>query len=120
MKYKYKYTLESNFYNVLKDAKELYEKYFSENVENSFIDENILENIRNDCKSLIDKEDCTFEMFDGALKFIYDNLQESFNEYLKSENYKYLIINLNLIDYVKYKMCIQKDNSNELLEINNI
>ena len=120
MKYKYKYTLESNFYNVLKDAKELYEKYFSENVENSFIDENILENIRNDCKSLIDKEDCTFEMFDGVLKFIYENLQDSFNEYLKSENYKYLIINLNLIDYVKYKMCIQNDNSNELLEINNI
>ena len=120
MKFKYKYTLESNFYNVLKDAKELYEKYFSENVENSFIDENILENIRNDCKSLIDKEDCTFEMFDGVLKFIYENLQESFDEYLKSENYKYLIINLNLIDYVKYKMCIQKDNSNELLEINNI
>ena len=120
MKYKYKYTLESNFYNVLKDAKELYEKYFSENVENSFIDENILENIRNDCKSLIDKEDCTFEMFDGVLKFIYENLQDSFNEYLKSENYKYLIINLNLIDYVKYKMCIQNENSNELLEINNI
>ena len=45
MKYKYKYSLEPNFFNVTKEAKSLYQNYFDNGADNKYMNEEILKKI---------------------------------------------------------------------------
>ena len=106
MKYKYKYSLEANFFNVTKEAKSLYKNYFDTDSENNYINEDILKKIRNNCSKYISKDDCTYEMFDDALVSVYEYLKKRFIEFRKSDEYKLLVNNLNMNSYIQYKMCL--------------
>ena len=106
MKYKYKYSLEANFFNVTKEAKSLYQNYFDNGADNKYMNEEILKKIRNNCRKLISKDDCSYEMFDEALVSIFEYLKKRFIEYRKSDQYKLLINNLNMNSYIQYKICL--------------
>ena len=106
MKYKYKYSLEANFFNVTKEAKSLYNNYFNTDSENNYMNEEILKKIRNNCSKYISKDDCTYEMFDDALVSVYEYLKKRFIEFRKSDEYKLLVNNLNMNSYIQYKMCL--------------
>ena len=106
MKYKYKYSLEPNFFNVTKEAKSLYQNYFDNGADNKYMNEEILKKIRNNCRKLISKDDCSYEMFDEALVSIFEYLKKRFIEYRKSDQYKLLINNLNMNSYIQYKICL--------------
>ena len=106
MKYKYKYSLEANFFNVTKEAKSLYNNYFNTDSENNYMNEEILKKIRNNCAKYIAKDDCTYEMFDDALVSVYEYLKKRFIEFRKSDEYKLLVNNLNMNSYIQYKMCL--------------
>lgn len=102
MKYKYKYTLEPNYYTVLEDAKRLYRNYFEK--DNNHISKELMNKVKGTCLELINKEDCTYEMFDDALVFTYDVLEKIFIEYKKSEEYFLLVDTLNLHSYAMLKV----------------
>lgn len=106
MKFKYKFSLEGDYYKVFDDAKALYENYFSEKANNSYMNEDLLLRVRSTSKKLINTNECMYEMFDEALVNVYDYLENKFNEYRKSDEYKLLVDNLNLNSYVQYKMCM--------------
>ena len=106
MKYKYKYSLEANFENVKNEAKQLYEEYFDDNSYNIYMNQEILNKIRNKCSDYFSKNDCSYEMFDDALVSIYEYLQKKFIEFMKTDEYKSLISKLNINSYIQYKISI--------------
>lgn len=103
MKYKYKYTLAPDYYIVLDDAKRLYKNYFEK--DNKYISKELINKVRSICLELINKEGCTYEMFDDALVFIYEVLEKIFMEYRKSEEFFLLVDTLNMHSYALLKMC---------------
>ena len=105
MKFKYKYSLESNFNNIIYEAKLIYEKYFDEDSDNKYMKKEILNKIRNTYSQCISNKNYSYEMFDEALVCVYEYLQKRFNEFIKSEEYKLLIYNLNMNSYIQYKIC---------------
>ena len=105
MKFKYKYSLESNFNNIIYEAKQLYEEYFDDNSYNIYMNQEILNKIRNTYSQCISNKNYSYEMFDEALVCVYEYLQKRFNEFIKSEEYKLLIYNLNMNSYIQYKIC---------------
>ena len=104
MIYKNKYTLEANFHNVLHEAKNLYNNYFSEKSENSYLNKEILIRLRNKCSLMLNNDDCTYEMFDEALVCVFEYLESKFKEFKENEEYKILVESLNISSYIKYKM----------------
>lgn len=106
MKFKYKYSLEANFYKILDDAKDLFEKYFSSKANNTYMGDELLGRIRSSCEKLIAQNECKFEMFDDALVNVYAYLESRLNEYRKTDEYQTLADELNLNAYLQQKMCV--------------
>jgi hypothetical protein len=104
VKYKFKYTLEPDYYKVLEDANDIYNNYFSDPAIDRYIDIDIANKIKNACQ-MLSKEECTYEMFDEALVFCYVYLEKRFYDYKRSADYQILIDNLNLNSYIQCKMC---------------
>ena len=104
MKFKFKYSLEADYNNVVYEAKRIYNKYFEKNSKaNNFLNKDILNNIRKSCE-MINKGQCNYEMFDNLLVNVYDLLKEKFYEFQKTEEYKLLVQNINMNSYIQYKM----------------
>lgn len=114
MKFKYKFSLEGDYFKIFDDAKALYENYFSEKANNSYMNQDLLFHVRSSVKKLINTNECQYEMFDEALVEVYNYLESKFNEYRKSDEYKVLVDNLNLNSYVQYKMCTVYNNPSSL------
>lgn len=114
MKFKYKFSLEGDYFKIFDDAKALYENYFSEKANNSYMNQDLLFHVRSSVKKLINTNECQYEMFDEALVEVYNYLENKFNEYRKSDEYKVLVDNLNLNSYVQYKMCTVYNNPSSL------
>ncbi len=104
MKYRFKYTIEPDYYKVLDDAKYIYERFFSSSFSNMYLDVEITNGIKSNCQAL-GNDECYLDMFDDALVFVYVSLQQVYKNYKRSEGYQILIDNLNLNSYVQCKMC---------------
>ena len=104
MKFKFKYSLEAEYNNVVYEAKKIYNKYFGESSkENKFLNQNILNNIKKSCE-MIDKGKCNYEMFDNLLVDVFEILKNKFEEFQKTEEYNILVQNLNMNSYIQYKI----------------
>ena len=104
MKFKFKYTLEAQYNNVVYEAKKLYNKYFGESSrENKYLSEEILANVRKSCQ-MIDKGKCDYEMFDSILVSVYGTLCTKFSGFKITDEYKLLVNNLNMNSYIQYKI----------------
>ena len=104
MKFKFKYSLEAEYNNVVFEAKKIYNKYFGESSkENKYLNQDILNSVRKSCE-MIDKGQCSYEMFDGLLVNVFEILKEKFDEFQKTEEYKILVQNLNMNSYIQYKI----------------
>ncbi len=106
MKFKFKYSLEAEYNKVVYEAKKIYNKYFGESSkEKKFLNKEILNDVRKSCE-MIDKGQCSYEMFDGLLVNVFEILQNKFVSFQKTEEYKILVQNLNMNSYIQYKMCL--------------
>jgi len=104
MKFKFKYSLEAEYNNVVYEAKKIYNKYFGDSSkENKYLNQEILNDVRKSCE-MIDKGQCSYEMFDGLLVNVFEILQNKFVAFQKTEEYKILVQNLNMNSYIQYKI----------------
>ena len=71
---------------------------------NYYLDNDVVNNVKSNCQ-MLNKEECTYDMFDDALVVAYEQLQGTFKKYKRSEEYQILIDNLNLNSYIQCKMC---------------
>jgi vacuolar-type H+-ATPase subunit E/Vma4 len=105
MKFKFKYSLEAEYNNVVYEAKKIYNKYFGESSkENKYLSQEILNNVRKSCE-MIDKGQCNYEMFDSLLVNVFEILKEKFTNFQSTEEYRTLVKNLNMNSYIQYKIC---------------
>ena len=104
MKFKFKYSLEAEYNNVVYEAKKIYNKYFGESSKaNKYLNPDILNNVRKSCE-MIDKGQCSYEMFDDLLVNVFEMLKDKFDEFKNTEEYKLLVQNLNMNSYIQYKI----------------
>ena len=104
MKFKFKYSLEAEYNNVVYEAKKIYNKYFGESSkENKFLNQELLHNVKKSCE-MIDKGKCNYEMFDNLLVNVFESLKKKFEEFQKTEEYNILVQNLNMNSYIQYKI----------------
>ena len=104
MKFKFKYSLEAEYNNVVYEAKKIYNKYFGKDSKTyNYLNNDILNNVRKSCE-MIDKGQCNYEMFDSLLVNVYQILREKFYEFQKTEEYQILIQNINMNNYIQYKI----------------
>jgi len=82
---------------------EVNNEFFGEN-NKADIPENLLKKIKDECKKL-DNNNFDKEMFDEALKYCYSELQNLFDEFKKTEDFKYLEKEFRLTSYIQSKMC---------------
>ena len=91
MKFKFKYSLEAEYNNVVYEAKKIYNKYFGKDSKTyNYLNNDILNNVRKSCE-MIDKGQCNYEMFDSLLVNVYQILREKFYEFQKTEEYQILM-----------------------------
>ena len=104
MKFKFKYSLEAEYSNVVYEAKKIYNKYFGKDSKTyNYLNNDILNNVRKSCE-MIDKGQCNYEMFDSLLVNVYDILRRKFFDFQKTEDYKILVQNMNMNSYIQYKV----------------
>ena len=104
MKFKFKYSLEPEYNNVVYEAKKIYNKYFGESSKaNKYLNQEILNNVRKSCE-MIDKGQCSYEMFDSILVNVFEMLKDKFDEFQSTEEYRILVQNLNMNSYIQYKI----------------
>ena len=109
MIFKYRHTLEPDYFKILDEAKALYDTFFSSRSNNiNYLNENLLAKIRRDCTKLLNQNDCNYEMFDDGLVSADEYLEKRFAKYRKSEEYFILMELLNVSSYVQHGMCIDK------------
>ena len=53
---------------------------------------------------MIDKGQCSYEMFDDLLVNVFEMLKDKFDEFKNTEEYKLLVQNLNMNSYIQYKI----------------
>ena len=53
---------------------------------------------------MIDKGQCSYEMFDNLLVNVYQILKDKFFNFQKTEEYKILVQNINMNSYIQYKV----------------
>ena len=104
MKFKFKYSLEAEYNNVVYEAKKIYNKYFGNDSKTiNYLNKDILDNVRKSCE-MIDKGQCNYEMFDSLLVNVYEILREKFYAFQKTEEYKILVQNINMNSYIQYRV----------------
>ena len=104
MKFKFKYSLEAEYSNVVYEAKKIYNKYFGkESKTYNYLNNEILNNVRKSCE-MIDKGQCNYEMFDSLLVNVYEILRRKFYDFQKTEDYNILVQNINMHSYIQYKV----------------
>jgi hypothetical protein len=115
-KFKLKYTTLPNYSDVIEEGKAIYEKYFShtqsgthsrsfESSSNTldFLPFEIVNKIKSNCQ-ILHKNDCNYEMFDEALLYAYEYLEDRFIEFKRRDEFQIINDNLNLSSYINCKM----------------
>ena len=103
MSYKLGFNLEVNNELGFSEALNIKNEFFGEN-NKADIPENLLKKIKDECKKL-DNNNFDKEMFDEALKYCYSELQNLFDEFKKTEDFKYLEKEFRLTSYIQSNMC---------------
>ena len=104
MKFKFKFTLEAEYNNVVFEAKKIYDKYFNNNeITENYLNKDIINSVRKSCE-MLDKGQCSYEMFDNLLVNVYQILKDKFFNFQKTEEYKILVQNINMNSYIQYKV----------------
>ena len=103
MKYKLDLAIKKNKEQGLREAKDIYYKYFENEGYLLYVTQDIIIKIQNKCEILRNnnyKED----LFDDGLEYAYNQLTVKFGEYIKSEDFKELNDDIELDSIVQCKM----------------
>ena len=103
MKYKLDIALRTNNEQGLKEAKDIYNKYFENDGFLLYVTQDILFKIKSKCEIL---KNNTFkdDIFDDGLQYAYNQLNVKFNEFIKSDEFKELNDDIELSSLVQCKM----------------
>ena len=103
MKYKLDIALRTNNEQGLKEAKDIYNKYFENDGFLLYVTQDIIFKIKSKCEIL---KNNTFkdDIFDDGLQYAYNQLNVKFNEFIKSEEFKELNDDIELSSLVQCKM----------------
>ena len=103
MKFKLDLSLRINKIQLLNEANNIFNNYFSSENYAEQIDHEILVKVREKCQFLkinsFDKE-----MFDDGLQYVFNELNKRFTEYLQSNEFKELFEEINLYSFIQCKM----------------
>ena len=105
MKYKLDFTLKISNEQLLREALDIYSKYFEQEGESIYVDQESLLKIKNKCKNLNKDRAFNSSMFDDGLKYSYNELYTKFNEFRKTNEFKYLSDRIYLDTLAQCKMC---------------
>ena len=105
MKYKLDFTLKISNEQLLREALDIYSKYFEQEGESIYVDQESLLKIKNKCKNLNKDRAFNSSMFDDGLKYVYNELYTKFNEFRKTNEFKYLSDRIYLDTLAQCKMC---------------
>ena len=103
MKYKLDLAIKKNKEQGLREAKDIYYKYFENEGYLLYVTQDIIIKIQNKCEILRNnnyKED----LFDDGLEYAYNQLTVKFGEFIKSEDFKELNDDIELDSIVQCKM----------------
>ena len=103
MKYKLDIALRTNNEQGLKEAKDIYNKYFENDGFLLYVTQDIIFKIKSKCEIL---KNNTFkdDIFDDGLQYAYNQLNVKFNEFIKSDEFKELNNDIELSSLVQCKM----------------
>ena len=103
MKYKLDIALRTNNEQGLKEAKDIYNKYFENDGFLLYVTQDIIFKIKSNCEIL---KNNTFkdDIFDDGLQYAYNQLNVKFNEFIKSDEFKELNDDIELSSLVQCKM----------------
>ena len=103
MKYKLDIALRTNNEQGLKEAKDIYNKYFENDGFLLYVTQDIIFKIKSKCEIL---KNNTFkdDIFDDGLQYAYNQLNVKFNEFIKSDEFKELNDDIELTSLVQCKM----------------
>ena len=103
MKYKLDIALRTNNEQGLKEAKDIYNKYFENDGFLLYVTQDIIFKIKSRCEIL---KNNTFkdDIFDDGLQYAYNQLNVKFNEFIKSDEFKELNDDIELSSLVQCKM----------------
>ena len=104
MNYKLGFVLKIETEQEFQEARSLYNAYFANNTLENTLGNEVVEKVRNECKGL-EQNLCTSEMFDEALKCVFNELGKLFNDFRKTPKYKELYEELYINSYIQCKMC---------------
>ena len=105
MKYKLDFALKIGNETLFREASDIYNKYFEQEGESIYVDQECLLKIKNKCKII--NKDRTFNsiMFDDGLKYIYNELYIKYNDFRKTLEFKELSDKIKLDTLAQCKMC---------------
>ena len=104
MKFKLDLALKINHEQGLREARDIYNRYFEREGVLLYVSQDVLLKVQSKCEMLRNntfKED----MFDEGLKYAYNQLNIKFNEFIKKEEFKELQDDIEINSLVLCKMC---------------
>lgn len=104
MKYKLDISLKINEQQCLREARDIYNKYFEHEGFSIYVTQDILIKIKNKCEILKNGE-FKEDLFDDGLKYVYNTLNSVFNDFTKTEEFKELYDDIEIYSLVHCKMC---------------
>ena len=105
MKYKLDFVLKKNKAELLREASDIYNKYFGQNSESMYNEQESLLKIQNKCKIIEKDKECNSFLFDDGLKYVYNELLKKFNEFRKTFEFIQLSEKIKLDTLAQCKMC---------------
>ncbi len=104
MKFKLDLALKINNEQGLREARDIYNKYFEREGVLLYVSQDVLLKVQSKCEML---KNNTFkeDMFDEGLKYAYNQLNIKFNEFIKKEEFKELQDDIEINSLVLCKMC---------------
>lgn len=103
MTFKLQFLNEDSMVNLYQEAKDIHMKYFIEPNLNKF-SENVVEAMKDLNVESITEEGTNAEMFDSALKFVFEELSKKFVEFKSTEIFEALEKNIAIQSYIQCKM----------------
>ena len=103
MKYKLDFAIKKNKEQGLREAKDIYYKYFENEGYLLYVTQDIIIKIQNKCE-ILRSNNYKEDLFDDGLEYAYNQLTVKFGEFIKSEDFKELNDDIELDSIVQCKM----------------
>ena len=103
MKYKLDLAIKKNKEQGLREAKDIYYKYFENEGYLLYVTQDIIIKIQNKCE-ILRSNNYKEDLFDDGLEYAYNQLTVKFGEFIKSEDFKELNDDIELDSIVQCKM----------------